>query len=148
MTFSTRSSATVPDARAIYGETCGLGPGETLHLGELASTLEQLAAEGEASFYRGELAARLAATVQEQGGRITQDDLAAYRVIRRRPVRVAYRGGELVSNPPPAAGGLLVGFALRVLDRLGEANRAGSEEEIATLAEVMRQATGVRGRGS
>jgi gamma-glutamyltranspeptidase/glutathione hydrolase len=136
-----------PAARAIYGEACGLAPGETLQLGELAATLEQLAAEGEASFYRGELASRLVATVQEQGGRITREDLVAYRVARRRPVRVAYRGGELVSNPPPAAGGLLVGFALRVLDRLGEAKRAGSAGEIATLAEVMRQATAVRGTG-
>jgi gamma-glutamyltranspeptidase / glutathione hydrolase len=134
-------------ARAIYGEACGLASGETLYLGELAATLEQLAGEGEASFYRGELASRLAATVQEQGGRVTREDLSAYRVVRRRPVRVAYRGGELVSNPPPAAGGLLVGFALRVLDRLGEARRAGSTGEIATLAEVMRQATGVRGTG-
>jgi gamma-glutamyltranspeptidase / glutathione hydrolase len=134
-------------ARAIYGEACGLGPGETLHLGELAVTLEQLAEEGEATFYRGELASRLAATVQEQGGSLTPEDLAAYRVIRRGPVRVAYRAGEFVSNPPPAAGGLLVGFALRVLDRLGDAKRAGSAGEIATLAEVMRQATGVRGTG-
>jgi gamma-glutamyltranspeptidase/glutathione hydrolase len=136
-----------PAARAIYGEACGLGPGETLQLGELASTLGQLAEDGEAAFYGGELAARLVAAVQEQGGRITRGDLAAYRVVRRRPVRVPYRGGELVSNPPPAAGGLLVGFALRLLDRLGEANPAGSAEEIATLAEVMRQATGVRGPG-
>ncbi|HLM33460.1 MAG TPA: gamma-glutamyltransferase, partial [Gaiellaceae bacterium] len=134
-------------ARAIYGEACGLGPGETLHLGELAATLEQLAEEGEATFYRGELASRLAATVQEQGGSLTPEDLATYRVIRRGPVRVAYRGGEFVSNPPPAAGGLLVGFALRVLDRLGDAKRAGSAGEIATLSEVMRQATGVRGTG-
>ncbi len=136
-----------PAARAIYGESCELAPGETLHLEELATMLEELAEEGEASFYRGELALLLAATVQEQGGRITPEDLAAYRVIRRRPVRVTYRGRELVSNPPPAAGGLLVGFALRVLDQLGEAKRAGSAGEIATLAEVMRQATGVRGTG-
>lgn len=136
-----------PAARAIYGESCGLAPGETLHLGELAATLEQLADEGEASFYRGELGSRLVATVREEGGRLTHEDLAAYRVVRRRPVRVAYRGGELVSNPPPAAGGLLVGFALRLLDRLGEAKSAGSAGEIATLAEVMRQATAVRGKG-
>jgi len=134
-------------ARAIYGEACGLATGETLQLGDLAATLEQLADEGEASFYCGELAVRLVATVQEQGGRITSEDLATYRVVRRRPVRVTYRGRELVSNPPPAAGGLLVGFALRVLDRLGAAKRAGSAGEIATLAEVMRQATGVRGTG-
>lgn len=136
-----------PAARAVYGEACALAPGETLHLGELGATLEQLAEEGEAPFFRGELASRLVSTVQEEGGRITREDLENYRVIRRRPVRVGYRGGELVSNPPPSAGGLLVGFALRVLDRLGEARATGSAGEIASLAEVMRQATGVRGPG-
>jgi len=51
-----------PAARAIYGEACGLAAGETLHLEGLATMLEQLAEEGEASFYRGELALLLAAT--------------------------------------------------------------------------------------
>ncbi len=58
-------------ARAIYGEACGLAAGETLHLGELAATLEQIAEEGETTFYRGDLAERLAGTVQEQGGSLT-----------------------------------------------------------------------------
>ncbi|MGI8606614.1 MAG: gamma-glutamyltransferase, partial [Gaiellaceae bacterium] len=58
-----------PAARAIYGDACGLAVGEMLRLAELATTLEELAAEGAASFYRGDLAWRLAATVQELGGR-------------------------------------------------------------------------------
>ena len=64
-------------------------------------------------------AAMCAAVVGERGGRVTEEDLAAYRVIQRRPVRAAYRGTEFVSNPPPSSGGLLIAFALRILDRLG-----------------------------
>jgi len=61
-------------------------------------------------------------------------------------VRVPYRTWEFVSNPPPSAGGLLIAYALRVLDRLGEPGPAGSPQAIAGLAEVMREAQLARGR--
>ena len=70
-------------------------------------------------------AAAISAAVQERGGSLTRTDLESYRVIRRRPVRVPYRRCEFVSNPPPSAGGLLIAYALSVLDRLGEVGRAG-----------------------
>jgi gamma-glutamyltranspeptidase/glutathione hydrolase len=60
-------------------------------------------------------------------------------------VRVPYRTWEFVSNPPPSAGGLLIAYALRVLDRLGEPGPAGSPQAVAGLAEVMRQAQLARG---
>ena len=44
------------------------------------------------------------------------DDLAAYRVIEREPVQVLYRGREVVTNPPPSAGGILIARALAMLD--------------------------------
>ena len=52
-------------------------------------------------------------------GRITERIWRRYRVVRRRPVRAAYRGHEFVSNPPPSSGGVLIAYALRLLDRLG-----------------------------
>ena len=45
----------------------------------------------------------LRATVREGGGELTLDDLASYRVVWRRPVRVRFRGHEFVSNPPPSS---------------------------------------------
>lgn len=134
-----------PDGRRIYGERAPLGPGDRIVFADLAGTLEQLAADGAASFYRGNLAERICAYVLELGGRITGDDLAAYRVVRRRPVRVPYRGHELVSNPPPSAGGVLIAFVLRVLDRLGPLRPSGSAAAVATVAEAMREASRVRG---
>jgi gamma-glutamyltranspeptidase/glutathione hydrolase len=112
---------------------------------DLARTLEQLASEGAEAFYRGELARRISEAVRAGGGRITEVDLASYRVIRRRPVRAGYRGAEFVSNPPPSAGGLLVAFALAVLDRLRTTAAHGSAEAISALAEAMREATHARG---
>lgn len=134
------------EGRRVYGDEQALEKGDALLMRELAGTLEWLATEGVETMYRGELARRTSAAVRERGGRITEADLAGYRVIQRRPVRAAYRGVEFVSNPPPSSGGLLVAFALRILDRLGTAP-AGSAEAISSLAEAMREAARVRGGG-
>jgi len=136
-----------PEGRRIYGGDCPLGEGERVVMDDLAGTLEWLAAEGAAVFYRGELARRVSEAVRERGGAVTEADLAGYRVIRRRPVRAAYRSAEFVSNPPPSSGGLLIGFALRVLDRLGPMSPVGSPEGIALVAEAMREAARLRGSG-
>jgi gamma-glutamyltranspeptidase/glutathione hydrolase len=133
------------EGKRIYGVERPLAVGERLAMPDLADTLELLAAEGAEVFYRGQLAHRLSTFVRSEGGRITKADLAGYRVIRRRPVRARYGGHVFVSNPPPSSGGLLIAFALRVLDRLGRAGAPGSAEAIATLAEVMREATAARG---
>jgi gamma-glutamyltranspeptidase / glutathione hydrolase len=50
-----------------------------------------------------------------------------------------------VSNSPPSSGGILIGYALLLLARLGVAGPAGSAEAIAQLAEVMREQTRARG---
>jgi gamma-glutamyltranspeptidase/glutathione hydrolase len=132
------------EGRQVYGDECPLEEGEPVVMGELATTLEWLAAEGAEVLYTGELARRTSEAVGASGGRITEADLAAYRVIQRRPVRAAYRGVEFVSNPPPSSGGLLVAFALRILDRLGSPEPAGSAEAVASLTEAMREAARVR----
>ncbi len=136
-----------PEGRRIYGRDCHLTEGQRVVMNDLAGTLEWLAAEGGAAFYRGELARRTSEAVREGGGSVTEADLAGYRVIRRRPVRAAYRGAEFVSNPPPSAGGLLIAFALRVLDRLGPLPPPGSAEAIVFAAEAMREAARLRGPG-
>jgi gamma-glutamyltranspeptidase/glutathione hydrolase len=134
-----------PEGRRIYGERRALKSGERVVMTDLADTLELLAAEGAESFYRGPLARAISASVRERGGLLTEDDLAAYRVIRRRPVRAEYAGHEFVSNPPPSSGGLLIAFALRILDRIGSPGPPGSAKGIAALAEIMREATFARG---
>ena len=134
-----------PEGRRIYGGDGHLVEGELVVMDDLAGTLEWLAAEGAAAFYEGELARRMSKAVRDGGGVVTDADLAGYRVIRRRPVRASYRGAEFVSNPPPSSGGLLIAFALRVLDRLGPLPPPGSPEAIVFVAEAMREAARLRG---
>jgi gamma-glutamyltranspeptidase/glutathione hydrolase len=135
------------EGRRIYGEDGPLVVGDRLVMEDLAGTLERLATEGADVFYRGEIAARISEAARAGGGRITEEDLGSYRVIRRRPVRAPYRNAEFVSNPPPSAGGLLVAFALAVLDRLGSMPTHGSAEAISVMSEAMREATRARGGG-
>ena len=133
------------EGRRIYGERVPLREGDRLLMRDLADTLDLLAAEGAEAFYRGPLARALSGAVRERGGLLTETDLADYRVIRRRPVRTPYRGHEFISNPPPSSGGVLIAFALRILDRLGTPGLPGSVESVAALTEVMREATLARG---
>jgi gamma-glutamyltranspeptidase/glutathione hydrolase len=91
--------------------------GDVLRDPPLADSLERLGAEGAAPFYAGDIGAAISARVCELGGVLTPEDLAAYRAEPREPVRVSYRGRDVLTNPPPSAGGTLLGYALALLDR-------------------------------
>jgi gamma-glutamyltranspeptidase/glutathione hydrolase len=135
------------DGRAIYGQDGRLVAGDRVTMDDLAGTLELIAGEGAAILYTGELARALVRHVRDGGGAITEADLAEYRVIRRRPVHAAYRGHEFCSNPPPSSGGILIAYALRLLDRIGAGGAPGSAEAIAALAGVMREQARARSDG-
>ncbi|MDX1593213.1 MAG: gamma-glutamyltransferase [Gammaproteobacteria bacterium] len=92
---------------------------ERLRLPRLADTLEVLAREGEALFYRGEIGQRLIADSRDRGGHLGPSDLSGYRVHRRRPLAIDYRGARIYTNPAPSAGGMLIAFGLRLLEAAG-----------------------------
>jgi gamma-glutamyltranspeptidase / glutathione hydrolase len=135
------------EGRQIYGRRSRLVAGDRLVLDDLGGTLEVLARNGAAAIYGGDLGREIVAHLREWGGVLTTADLDAYRVVRRRPVRVRFRGEEFVSNPPPSSGGVLIGYGLRLLDALGTSAPAGSADAIAALAEVMREQARVRADG-
>ena len=89
--------------------------GDVLRQPELADALEVLGSHGAAPFYTGAQATAIADWLGARGGLLTPDDLAAYRVIDREPVRVQFRGREVLTNPPPSAGGILLARALSLL---------------------------------
>lgn len=109
--------------------------GRRLVQNDLATSLEQIADEGPAAFYKGALAKKLVAGVRQAGGIWTSDDLAGYRPLFRKPHRVklppvARRHSarssadlspapgaaiELVSMPPPSSGALVHGQAVAFL---------------------------------
>jgi gamma-glutamyltranspeptidase/glutathione hydrolase len=133
-----------PEGREVYGKKGRLARGERVVMPGLARTLEVLAAGGADELYRGELGRRVVDHVSANGGLLTRSDLAEYRVIWRRPIRTQFDRHEFVSNPPPSSGGVLIGYALALLDRMKPAGRAGNAESIRALVEVMRETARAR----
>jgi len=106
-----------PESAALFapgGEV--LKAGDVVRQPELGDALELLGREGADPFYTGDVASAIVEWVDERGGTLTAADLAGYRVLDREPVKVAYRSREVVTNPPPSAGGILIGLALSLLD--------------------------------
>ncbi len=86
---------------------------------ELANSLEQLARYGRAGFYSGAPAKRLVEGVRAAGGIWSLQDLAEYRVIERAPLRFKLNDDrELISAPPPSAGGVALAQSLGILQQL------------------------------
>jgi gamma-glutamyltranspeptidase/glutathione hydrolase len=109
-----------PEAAALFApEGRLLRAGETIRQPELADALERLGAEGSVPFYTGDIARAIVAWVRDRGGMLTEADLAAYRVVDRKPVRATYRGRDVLTNPPPSAGGILIARALSLLQADG-----------------------------
>ncbi len=71
---------------------------------ELAATLEEIAADGAETFYRGKLAKRLAAGMAARGTLITEADLAACHAEVTHPISIRYRGYEVTQTPPNSTG--------------------------------------------
>lgn len=136
-----------PDARALFGAEGG-GPrraGERLINADLGDMLEGLAREGEDLFYRGEVARAIVRQSRERGGHITEADLRDYQVAVREPLRRDYRGVQLLTNPPPCAGGLLIAFGLALLARHDlRAMGFGTFEHVSLLARAQQQTSRAR----
>ena len=134
--------------RAIYGPTGEhLVAGDRLFMHDLAGTMERLAERGAREFYAGALAREVSGHVRAGGGALTREDLRAYRPVWRRPVSAEFQGHRFVSNPPPSSGGVLLAYALRLLDTAGIGGRAGTAGAIERLVEVMREEALVQERG-
>src|SRR5690606_31536565 len=62
-----------------------------------------------------DVGAKLVAGVNAEGGAWTAEELAAYRVREREPVRFRYHDWEIVTAPPPSSGGIALAQMLQIL---------------------------------
>jgi gamma-glutamyltranspeptidase / glutathione hydrolase len=123
-----------PEGMAIYApEGRILREGEVFRFAELGDALERYGSEGPEPLYRGEVARRISEWVVERGGTLGADDMAAYEPLVREPVRASYAGREVLTNPPPSSGGILLAFALALLDLAGAS-------DLATVVAAMEEA--------
>jgi gamma-glutamyltranspeptidase len=82
---------------------------------DLARTLEEIAADGAETFYRGRLAKQLAAGMREAGVLVDERDLAQFQPQQQDPIAIAYRGFRVTQTPPNSTG-----FTMLQMLKIGE----------------------------
>ena len=93
-----------------------IGEGDHFKNPETADFLEELVREGPRLFYEGEIAQRIDKDCREGGGTLSLEDLGSYQTIERAPLSVDFADWRILTNPPPSTGGVLIAFALKLLE--------------------------------
>jgi gamma-glutamyltranspeptidase/glutathione hydrolase len=133
--------------RIFLNEGKMLHPGDTLRQPELAGTLERIAKNGAAEFYRGDTAHGMVDDTTRNGGLITLDDLAQYQPKIREVLRAKYQNDdrdgaahswEVLTSPPPSSGGVAI---IEALNMLKDVPLRGWDdvESVHMVAETMRR---------
>ena len=120
--------------------------GEMFRNPRLASTYRQIADGGRDAFYKGSIARRIDAYMQEQGGLLRYEDLARHSSEWVTPVSTSYRGWDVYELPPNGQGIA----ALQILNILEAYDIAamgfGSADYIHTFVEAKKLAFEDRAR--
>ncbi|MEM9000360.1 MAG: gamma-glutamyltransferase, partial [Bacteroidota bacterium] len=90
--------------------------GDTITYPKLAETLVSIRDAGHDGFYKGEVARKLAAFIQERGGFITTEDLARYEAKWRQPIMFNYKDLRIISMSPPSSGGVTMNQIFKMLE--------------------------------
>jgi len=105
---------------------------------DLTVTLKAIAAKGAEEFYKGETAKKIAKHFQENGGLITEEDLAAYQVRWSEPISTTYRGYRILTHGPGSSGMTILQW-LNILEGFDlEAMGHNSGEYIHIVTEAMK----------
>ncbi|MCM8627749.1 gamma-glutamyltransferase [Accumulibacter sp.] len=82
------------------------------------------------------------------GGLITAADVAAYAPVIRQPLRIPFGEFAVLTNPPPSAGGGLIGTGLRAAEQLQIGDEQFlSAEHLLAVAGVLARVSGIREAG-
>jgi gamma-glutamyltranspeptidase/glutathione hydrolase len=135
-----RQLASAPNGREMTIDGRGPNAGEIFRNPGLARTFRKVAEGGKKSFYQGEIAEAIANVIQQAGGCMTTNDLAAHVSTWETPINITYRGYRVYECPPNGQGitalialNLLEGFDLSTVDPIS-ADRLHLEIEAMRLA--------------
>jgi len=90
--------------------------GDMIKYPALANTLRSIAKNGRDGFYKGEVAQKLAAFIQEKGGFVTEEDLEKYEAKWRQPIIFKYKDLKIVSMSPPSSGGVTINQIFKMIE--------------------------------
>ena len=118
--------ASAPGGRALTLDGRGPRAGEIFRNPGLARAFRAIAEGGKEAYYQGDIAQSIAQVVQEAGGAMTVEDLAAHESTWDEPISTTYRGVRVWECPPNGQGlaalialNALEGFELSKQDPLG-----------------------------
>lgn len=113
--------------------------GDVIVRRDYAETLREIGRSGAEAMYTGEIARKVVADMELNGGLITLEDLAQYQLKFREPVRSTYRGYEIIGMAPASAGGIQIVQMLNLLEGFDVHSLGyGSPASIHLLAEVQK----------
>jgi gamma-glutamyltranspeptidase / glutathione hydrolase len=126
-----------------------LEAGDRFALPELADTLEAMARAGWRRHHDDVLVPKMLAQFgPDAGGLLGADDFTGYEVRFREPLALGYRGGTVLTVPPPAAGGTMIATMLCLLDGVDRALLADDGiDRVRVLAAAMQVADEARPDG-
>jgi gamma-glutamyltranspeptidase / glutathione hydrolase len=114
--------------------------GEIFHNPGLVRTLHRIAEGGKVAFYQGEIAEAIASVVQQAGGCLSVEDLAAHTSTWEKPISTTYRSLR-VWECPPNGQGLATLLALNLLEGFDIASMPPlSAQRLHMMIEAMRLA--------
>ncbi|MFK7812620.1 MAG: gamma-glutamyltransferase [Maribacter sp.] len=90
--------------------------GDMVKYPALAKTMRSISENGRDGFYKGEVAQKLAAFIQENGGFVTEEDLAKYEAKWRQPIIFKYKDLRIVSMSPPSSGGVTINQIFKMME--------------------------------
>lgn len=109
--------------------------GETQKMPQVADFLDFISREGEAAFYQGEIAQKIAINQANQGGYLTREDFEKYEVIIRKPLTFNYNNHQILTNPLPSTGGSLMALMMMNLEKTADNHL--SKEYISNLHKTL-----------
>ncbi len=95
---------------------------------ELADSLEAIARDGSATFYRGDLARAIAADSVASGGALRRDDLAQYQARLMDPLTTTYRDATVITPGPGGSGPTTIG-TLNVFEQAYQGSTAVTDAD-------------------
>ena len=105
-----------PDGTPYTPDGLPIQAGSTLKNPMLAKSFKLLADKGLDVFYKGEIGDAVVAAVVKAGGIMTKEDLPAYKIEQREPVKGTYRGYTVIAPPPASSGGVHVIEILNIME--------------------------------
>lgn len=114
---------------------------DTIKYTNLAKTLTRIMENGPDEFYKGLTAKRLVKFIQDNGGIITEEDLAKYQAKWRTPVTFEYDDLRIISMSPPSSGGICLAQIMNSIEPFDlKAYGQNSLKAIQLISEAERRA--------